>query len=70
MARSRLATLVIATAVVLVGTGLAFAAFFTGRPAAAAVALIAATVAFFLSLERRSALGAQVLDEFESQFME
>lgn len=66
----RVITLVITTVTVLVGSGLALAAFFTGRPGAAALALGASVVAFFLSLERRSALGTQVLDEFESQFME
>lgn len=66
----RLDSLVIAAAVVLVGAGLALAAFFAGRPAAGVVAVGATTVSFFLSLERRGALGAQVLNEFESQFME
>lgn len=70
MRRLRFIGLLVPASTALVGLGLALSAVFIGRPTAAGVAAVAALVGIFLCLERRGPLRAQVLDEFESQFMD
>lgn len=61
---------VIAYAVMLVAAGLALGALGTGHPWAAVVAVIAGVVSFYLACKGEAALDAQVLDEFEGEFMD
>lgn len=70
MRRLRFIGILVPASTALVGLGLALSAFFIGKPTAAGVAAVATLIGVFLCLERRRPLGAQVLDEFEGQFIE